>query len=124
MAYEAVPDDVEIQKLTALERDALSRYKIHENINTFLGNEGTPKLIGGVALLASLPIVLPIILAALRKQDPQLGIKIPEGVEEVIESGKFLKDLNEAVGEIILPGVGPILFKGETRDFYDKYVKR
>jgi len=124
MAYEAVPIDVEIQKLTAAERDALSRYKIHENINTFLGNEGTPKLIGGAALLASLPIIIPIILAALRKQDPQLGIKIPEGVEESIESVTFLKDLNEAVGEIILPGVGPIIFKGEARDFYDKYVKK
>jgi len=124
MAYEAVPIDVEIQKLTAAERDALSRYKIHENINTFLGNEGTPKLIAGGALLASLPIVIPIILAALRKQDPQLGIKIPEGVEEAIESVTFLKDLNEAVGEIILPGVGPIIFKGEARDFYDKYVKK
>jgi len=124
MAYEAVPIDVEIQKLTAAERDALSRYKIHENINTFLGNEGTPKLIGGAALLASLPIIIPIILAALRKQDPQLGIKIPEGVEEAIESVTFLKDLNEAVSEIILPGVGPIIFKGEARDFYDKYVKK
>jgi len=71
-----------------------------------------------------LPIVLPIIIEALRKQDPTLGIKIPEGVEEAIDTVTFLKDLNEAVGEIILPGVGPILFKGETRDFYDKYVKR
>jgi len=47
MAYEAVPDDVEIQKLTALERDALSRYKIHENINVFLANENVPVVIGG-----------------------------------------------------------------------------
>ena len=46
MAYEAVPDDVEIQKLTSAQRDALSRYKRHENINTFLGNENVPVLIG------------------------------------------------------------------------------
>ena len=57
MAYEAVPDDVEIQKLTAAQRDALSRHKIHENINTFLGNETTPLLMGGVALLIALPIL-------------------------------------------------------------------
>jgi len=57
MAYETVPDDVEIQKLTSAQRDALSRHKIHENINTFLGNENTPLLMGGVALLAALPIL-------------------------------------------------------------------
>jgi len=48
MAYEAVPDDVEIQKLTSAQRDALSRYKIHENINTFLANENVPVVIGGL----------------------------------------------------------------------------
>jgi len=48
LAYEAVPIDVEIQKLTAAERDALSRHKIHENINTFLGNENTPVVIGSL----------------------------------------------------------------------------
>jgi len=124
MAYEAVPIDVEIQKLTAAERDALSRYKIHENINTFLGNEGTPKLIAGAALIASLPVVIPIILVALRKQDPTLGIKIPEGVEEAIDTVTFVKDLNEAVLEIAVPGIGQVLYKGEARDFYDKYVKK
>jgi len=123
MAYEAVPDDVEIQKLTAPERDALSRYKIHENINTFLGNEGTPKLIATGALLASLPIVIRILIETLRKQDPTLGIKVPEGVEEAIDAVTFAKDFSEVFGEIALPG-GGILFKGETRDFYDKYVKR
>jgi len=48
LAYEAVPIDVEIQKLTAAERDALSRYKIHENINTFLANENVPIVVGGL----------------------------------------------------------------------------
>jgi len=119
MAYEAVPDDVEIQKLTAAERDALSRHKIHENINTFLGNEGTPKLIVGGALLASLPIILPILIAALRKQIPE----VPEGVEETVDTVIFFKDLNEAVAEIIVPG-GTVLFKGEARDFWDKYVRK
>jgi len=119
MAYEAVPIDVEIQKLTAAERDALSRYKIHENINTFLGNETTPKLIAGAALLASLPKLLSIILPILSKQIPS----IPEDAAELIDQGIFLKDLNEAIGEIIVPG-GAILFRGETKDFYDKYVKR
>jgi len=47
MVYEAVPEGVELQKVTAAERDALSRYKIHENINTFLANENVPTVIGG-----------------------------------------------------------------------------
>ena len=123
MVYEAVPIDVELQKVTAQERDALSRYKIHENINTFLGNEGTPKLIATGALLASLPIVIRILIETLRKQDPTLGIKVPEGVEEAIDAVTFAKDFSEVFGEIARPG-GGILFKGETRDFYDKYVKK
>jgi len=69
MAYEAVPDDVEIQKLTSAQRDALSRHKIHENINTFLGNENTPLLIGGVALLAALPILIKLFITALEDEN-------------------------------------------------------
>jgi hypothetical protein len=69
LAYEAVPIDVEIQKLTAAERDALSRYKIHENINTILANENVPLLVGGVALLAALPILFNIFLQSLEEQN-------------------------------------------------------
>jgi len=117
--YEAVPDDVDITKLTIGQRDALSRHRRHENINTFLGNESTPKLIFGGIAIASLPIILPIVISALAKQIPQ----IPEGAEEAIDTLTFIKDLNEAVGEIIVPG-GGILFKGEAQDFWDKYVKK
>jgi len=116
--YEAVPDDVDIVKLTLGQRDALARHKRHENINTFLGNEATPKLLLGGLAIASLPVILPIIISALAKQatiDPELAQKI----DTVI----FIKDLNEAIGEIIVPG-GGILFKGEARDFWDKYVKK
>jgi hypothetical protein len=66
MAYEAVPEGVEIQKLTSAQRDALSRYKIHENINTFLGNENTPTLLGSVGLLAFTTILLDLLLKALQ----------------------------------------------------------
>ena len=57
MAYEAVPIDVEIEKLTPGQRDALSRYKIHENINTLLANENTPVLIGAGIFLAATPFL-------------------------------------------------------------------
>ena len=75
MVYEAVPEGVEIQKLTNAQRDALSRYKIHENINTFLGNETTPTLIAGAALLVSAPTLLRIIFDALKKQDNGFDLK-------------------------------------------------
>jgi len=69
MTYEAVPIDVEIQKLTAAERDGLSRHKMHENINTLLANENTPLLIGGVALLAALPILNNLFVQTLEEQN-------------------------------------------------------
>jgi len=117
--FEAVPDDVEITKLTVGQRDALSRHRRHENINTFLGNEGTPKLIVGAALLASLPILLPIIISALAKQIPG----IPAEAKEIVDTTIFIKDLGEALGEFTIPG-GSLVFKGEAQDFWDKYVKK
>jgi hypothetical protein len=68
MVYEAVPDDVEIQKLTVSQRDALSRHKTHENINTLLGNENTPLVIGGAALLTALPILFNLFRKAAEDQ--------------------------------------------------------
>jgi len=120
MVYEAVPIDVEIQQLTPGQRDALSRYKIHENINTILANEETPKLLLGGIAIASLPVILPILIGALSKQttiDPELAKKIDTVV--------FYKDLTEGLGEIaFLPLTGGLFYKGEAKDFYDKYVKR
>lgn len=66
--YEAVPDDVEITKLTIGQRDALSRHRRHENINTFLGNENTPLLIGATALVATLPILFNLFRKAAEEQ--------------------------------------------------------
>jgi len=121
MAYEAVPIDVEIQKVTAAERDALSRYKIHENINTFLGNERTPTLIAGAAILVSAPTILKIIFDALAKQKPELGIDVSEiGINYLT----FTKDFGEAVLDLGGPAIGGPFFEGEAADFWDKYVKK
>jgi hypothetical protein len=75
MAYEAVPIDVEIQKLTAAERDALSRYKIHENINTILANENTPLVIGAAGLALLLPALIDALLQA---QEDALNITLTD----------------------------------------------
>ena len=84
MAYEAVPIDVELQKVTALERDALSRYKIHENINTFLANENVPVVIGG--FIAGF-----------------LGVKLAEDIITDLETrlGKLSADTKEDIKNIV-----------------------
>ena len=121
MVYEAVPIDVEIQQLTPGQRDALSRYKIHENINTILANEETPKLLLGGIAIASLPIILPILIGALSKQTPTIDPELAKKIDTVV----FYKDLTEGLGEIaFLPLTGGLFYKGEAKDFYDKYVKR
>jgi len=84
MTYEAVPDDVEIQKLTALERDALSRYKIHENINTFLANENVPVVIGGlVASYYGIKLAEEIIID-LENRLGKLGEDVKQGIKDTV----------------------------------------
>jgi hypothetical protein len=121
MAYEAVPVDVEIQKLTSAERDALSRYKIHENINTFLGNERTPTLIAGGILLVSAPTILKLIFEALAKQKPEFDLDIKEAGIDYLT---FTKDFAEAIFDV--SGADPFggTWEGEAADFWNKYVKK
>ena len=84
MVYEAVPIDVELQKVTAAERDALSRYKIHENINTFLANENVPTVIGG--FIAGF-----------------LGVKLAEDIIADLESrvGKVSQQIKDGITETV-----------------------
>jgi len=84
LVYEAVPEGVEIQKVTAAQRDALSRYKIHENINTFLGNENVPVVIGG--FIAGF-----------------LGVKLAEDIIADLESrvGKVSQQIKDGITETV-----------------------
>jgi hypothetical protein len=92
MAYEAVPEGVEIQKLTATERDALSRYKIHENINTLFANENMPLVVGG--LIASF---FGAKLAADIIEDLESSVgKVSQGVKDGI-TGAIAKTEKELV---------------------------
>jgi len=123
MVFAAVPKDVTIEKLTAPQKKALDEYLGKDTRKSILerlaSNEKIPSLIAGAALVASLPKLLSIILPILSKQIPG----IPSDAAELIDQATFVKDLNEALGELILPG-GKVLFKGETQDFWDKYVKK
>jgi len=119
MVYEAVPIDVEIQKLTAAESSALSRYKIHENINTLFANEKVPTLIAATVVLVSAPTILKIIFEALKKQDDSFDLK-----EGAINYLTFTKDFGEAMLDIAGPSIGGPFFEGEAADFWDKYVTK
>jgi len=122
MVYEAVPIDVEIQKLTAAESSALSRYKIHENINTLFANEKVPSLIAATVVLVSAPTILKLIFDALAKQfpdKPEFDIK-----EAGINYLTFTKDFGEAMLDIAGPSIGGPFFEGEAADFWDKYVTK
>jgi len=83
MVYEAVPDDVEIQKLTVSQKDALSRYKIHENINTLLANENTPVLIGAGIFLAATPFLFDLF----RKAMEDTGTILTDKNWETVKTG-------------------------------------
>jgi hypothetical protein len=110
MAYEAVPDDVEIQKLTTAERDGLSRYKIHENINTFLANENVPVVIGG--LIAGF-----------------FGVKLAEDIIRDLETrlGKLSADTKEDIKNIVnvkLPTFGAPAPVAPTVSDLITYIKK
>ena len=109
MTYEAVPIDVEIQKLTAAERDALSRYKIHENINTFLENENVPVVIGG--FIAGF-----------------LGVKLAEDIITDLESrvGKLSADVKQGIRDTVnlkLPTLGAPVPTAPTISDLITYIK-
>jgi len=109
LAYEAVPIDVELQKVTAQERDALSRYKIHENINTFLANENVPVVIGG--FIAGF-----------------LGVKLAEDIITDLESrvGKLSEDVKQGIKDTVsvkLPTFGAPVPVAPTISDLITYIK-
>jgi len=109
MVYEAVPIDVELQKVTVQERDALSRYKIHENINTFLANENVPVVIGG--FIAGF-----------------LGVRLAEDIITDLESrvGKLSEDVKQGIKdtvEIKLPTFGAPVPTAPTISDLITYIK-
>ena len=109
MAYEAVPIDVEIQKLTPAQRDALSRHKIHENINTFLENENVPVVVGGLIV-------------------GFFGVKLAEDIITDIESrvGKLSEDVKQGIKDTVdikLPTLGAPVPVAPTISDLITYIK-
>ena len=109
MVYEAVPVEVELQKVTTAERDALSRYKIHENINTFLANENVPTVIGGfIAAFLGVRLAEDII-SDLESRVGKVSASVKDGIRETVTKKYAVKGAPVGVSleEIIeaFPGV-------------------
>ena len=113
MVYEAVPIDVEIQKVTAAERDALSRYKIHENINTILANENVPVVIGGLVAGIFAVNVAEGIIEDLENTVGPIAEKTKSSIRETVE---IRLSRPAVIREAIAKGLGAIPTFTEFRE--------
>jgi hypothetical protein len=68
--YALVPDGFTLKKVSKAEEEAIKDHRRHEDVKTFLNNETTPLLVGGVALAAVTPILVNLILEFVEKQVP------------------------------------------------------
>jgi len=69
MPYVLIPEGHKLEKATKLQIDAVNAKRRHDNVEALLSNPNTPLLIGGVALLAALPILFNIFLQSLEEQN-------------------------------------------------------
>jgi hypothetical protein len=113
LVYEAVPIDVEIQKVTAAERDALSRYKIHENINTILANENVPVVIGGLVAGIFAVNVAEGIIEDLENTVGPIAEKTKSSIRETVE---IRLSRPAVIREAIAKGLGAIPTFSEFRE--------
>jgi len=113
LVYEAVPIDVEIQKITAAERDALSRYKIHENINTILANENVPVVIGGLVAGIFAVNVAEGIIEDLENTVGPIAEKTKSSIRETVE---IRLSRPAVIREAIAKGLGTIPTFSEFRE--------
>jgi len=124
MAYVLIPEGFELKKVTKLQQAAVDEYFGRKRRGTYiselLANPTAPPIIAGIIGLASLPTLLKLIFDALSKQDDNgNGFVPPDKVEYVT----FTKDFVEGFLELTTPeGTG--IFKGEAKDFWDKYVTK
>ena len=125
MPYALIPDGFTLKKVTKLQEQAVKshfgRERRGEYFTTLLANPTGPPIVAGIIGLAAAPTILNLIFDALSKQDNGNGngFKPPEKVEYAT----FTKDFVEGFLELTTPeGTG--LFRGEAKDFWDKYVTK
>ena len=69
MPYALIPDGYSLKKVTKLQASAVNAKRRHDNVEALLANPNTPLLIGGVGLLATLPILFNLFLQSLEEQN-------------------------------------------------------
>ena len=87
MTYALIPEGFELKKVTKLQKDAVDEYFGREirgtYLSEFLGNQNTPLLIGGAALVALTPMLLEFIREALA----DAGTLMPDIEWEKVKKG-------------------------------------
>ena len=68
MPYALIPRDHILKKVTAQQKAAVDAKRSHENVETFLGNETTPLLIGGTMAVALTPVLWALFFQAIEEQ--------------------------------------------------------
>ena len=83
MPYALIPEGFTLKKVTKAQEDAVKDHRRHEDVKTFLGNETTPVLIGGVAIATLTPALVTIFLGLLKEQ----GVTVDDAQKKGIELG-------------------------------------
>jgi len=78
--YALVPDGFTLKKVSKGEDEAIKDHRKHEDIKTFLNNETTPLLVGGVALAAVTPLLVNLILELVPDLSPKQKDDIKKGI--------------------------------------------
>ena len=86
MAYALIPDGYSLKKVTKLQKQAVNDHRRHEDVKTFLGNETTPILIGGIAIATLTPALITIFLALLREQGVTVNDAQKAGIEGALRA--------------------------------------
>jgi hypothetical protein len=68
MPYALIPEGFTLKKVTKAQEDAVKEYRRHDDVKTFLGNETTPLLIGGTAIVALTPALFALFLKLLKDE--------------------------------------------------------
>jgi hypothetical protein len=102
MPFTLIPDGFELKKVTALQKEAVDEYFGRErrgtNVSSFLGNENTPLLIGGAALVALTPLLLDFI----RELLAEAGTLIPDVDWEKVKKGVLDSALLGGGGQLLV----------------------
>ena len=78
--YALVPDGFTLKKVSKGEDEAIKDHRKHEDNKTFLNNETTPLLVGGVALAAVTPLLVNLILELVPDLSPKQKDDIKKGI--------------------------------------------